>query len=170
MSGLVQYSPSATPSSAAAAVKRGVAEFLAFLAQPEIAAEWHQQTGYLPITKAAYEKTKASGFYEKNPVVQTPLLELTNKEPTENSRGLRFGNMVQIRDMISEEIEAALAFGTGQHATTAGCLEALDGLERQGERFVNIADIGTGTGLVVEALLRRTRHTERVGLRITSAG
>jgi sn-glycerol 3-phosphate transport system substrate-binding protein len=41
--------------------------------------------------------------------VQTPLLELTNKEPTENSRGLRFGNMVQIRDVISEEFEAALA-------------------------------------------------------------
>ena len=35
--------------------------------------------------------------------------ELTNKEPTENSRGLRFGNMVQMRDLWSEEIEAALA-------------------------------------------------------------
>ncbi|MEH2603705.1 ABC-type glycerol-3-phosphate transport system substrate-binding protein [Bradyrhizobium sp. AZCC 1588] len=34
--------------------------------------------------------------------------ELTNKEPTENSRGLRFGNMVQMRDLWSEEIEAAL--------------------------------------------------------------
>ena len=38
-----------------------------------------------------------------------PAIELTNKEPTENSRGLRFGNMVQIRDVVSEEIEAALA-------------------------------------------------------------
>ncbi len=41
--------------------------------------------------------------------LQTPLKELTNKEPTENSRGLRFGNMVQLRDVWSEEIEAALA-------------------------------------------------------------
>ena len=40
--------------------------------------------------------------------LETPLLELTNKEPTENSRGLRFGNMVQLRDIWSEEIEAAL--------------------------------------------------------------
>ena len=38
-----------------------------------------------------------------------PLLELTNKEPTENSKGLRFGNMVQMRDVWSEEIESALA-------------------------------------------------------------
>ena len=40
---------------------------------------------------------------------ETPLKELTNKEPTENSRGLRFGNMVQMRDIWGEEIEAALA-------------------------------------------------------------
>jgi sn-glycerol 3-phosphate transport system substrate-binding protein len=88
---------------------KGVAKFFAFLSDTDRQAKLHQESGYLPITKAAYEKTKASGFYEKNPVLQTPLIELTNKEPTENSRGLRFGNMVQIRDVISEEIEAALA-------------------------------------------------------------
>jgi sn-glycerol 3-phosphate transport system substrate-binding protein len=88
---------------------KGVAQFFTFLSDTDRQAKIHQQTGYMPITKAAYEKTKASGFYEKNPVLQTPVLELTNKEPTENSRGLRFGNMVQIRDVISEEIESALA-------------------------------------------------------------
>jgi sn-glycerol 3-phosphate transport system substrate-binding protein len=88
---------------------KGVAKFFTFLSDTDRQAKLHQESGYLPITKAAYEKTKASGFYEKNPVLQTPLIELTNKEPTENSRGLRFGNMVQIRDVISEEMEAALA-------------------------------------------------------------
>ena len=51
------------------------------------------------------------------------------------------------------EIDAGLAFGTGQHATTAGCLEALDRLERAGRSFTNIADIGTGTGLLAFAAL-----------------
>ena len=51
------------------------------------------------------------------------------------------------------EIDASLAFGTGQHATTSGCLEALDRLERDGARFANIADIGTGTGLLAFAAL-----------------
>jgi sn-glycerol 3-phosphate transport system substrate-binding protein len=88
---------------------KGIAKFFTFLSDTDRQARLHQESGYLPITKAAYEKTKASGFYEKNPVLQTPLIELTNKTPTENSRGLRFGNMVQIRDVIAEEMEAALA-------------------------------------------------------------
>ncbi len=54
---------------------------------------------------------------------------------------------------IPFEIDAGLAFGTGQHATTSGCLEALDRLERDGARFRNIADIGTGTGLLAFAAL-----------------
>ena len=54
---------------------------------------------------------------------------------------------------ISFEIDAGLAFGTGQHATTSGCLAALDRLEREGTRFRNIADIGTGTGLLAFAAL-----------------
>lgn len=56
-------------------------------------------------------------------------------------------------DRINFEIDAGLAFGTGQHATTSGCLDALDRLEQGGRRFFNIADIGTGTGLLAFAAL-----------------
>jgi len=52
------------------------------------------------------------------------------------------------RDSIAFEIDASLAFGTGQHATTSGCLDALDELQRNGCDFTNIADVGTGTGLL----------------------
>src|SRR6185503_16619985 len=54
---------------------------------------------------------------------------------------------------IPFEIDASLAFGTGQHATTSGWLEALDRVERDGMSFGNIADIGTGTGLLAFAAL-----------------
>ncbi len=88
---------------------KGVAKFFSFLSRTDKQIELHQKSGYLPITKAAYEQTKASGFYKEKPYLETPLLELTNKAPTDNSRGLRFGNMVQLRDIWSEEIESALA-------------------------------------------------------------
>jgi len=88
---------------------KGVAKFLTFLSDTDRQVYIHKASGYLPITKAAYEKAKAEGFYKDQPYLETPLLELTNKEPTENSRGLRLGNMVQLRDVWSEEIELALA-------------------------------------------------------------
>jgi sn-glycerol 3-phosphate transport system substrate-binding protein len=88
---------------------KGIAKFFTFLSDTDRQVYLHQVSGYLPITKAAYEKTKASGFYDKNPILEVPLKELTNKPPTENSRGLRFGGMVQMRDVWAEEIEAALA-------------------------------------------------------------
>jgi len=56
-------------------------------------------------------------------------------------------------DRINFEIDAGLAFGTGQHATTAGCLTALDFLEKNGCSPTNVADVGTGTGLLAFAAL-----------------
>jgi sn-glycerol 3-phosphate transport system substrate-binding protein len=88
---------------------KGVAKFFAFLSDTDRQVAIHKLSGYLPITKAAYAKAKEQGFYKDAPYLETPLIELTNKEPTDNSRGLRFGNMVQLRDVWAEEIEAALA-------------------------------------------------------------
>lgn len=49
------------------------------------------------------------------------------------------------------EIEAAMAFGTGHHGTTRGCLNAIDRLARQGFRPRRVADIGAGTGVLAMA-------------------
>ena len=87
----------------------GVAKFFTFLSQTGLQQQLHEDTGYLPITKAAYEATKASGFYEKNPGREIPVLQMTAKLPTENSRGLRLGNLVQIRDIIAEDLETVFA-------------------------------------------------------------
>ena len=56
-------------------------------------------------------------------------------------------------DTVNFEIDAGLAFGTGQHDTTAGCLAALDRLQVAGKQFHNVADIGTGTGLLAFAAM-----------------
>jgi len=85
---------------------RGVAEFLNFLSSTDIQAKWHQDTGYLPITMAAGEKTRADGFYQKNPGTDIAVTQMTAKQPTANSKGLRLGSFDQIRGIIDEELEA----------------------------------------------------------------
>ena len=57
------------------------------------------------------------------------------------------------RARVPIEIEAALAFGTGHHGTTRGCLIALDQL-LQRHRFRNILDVGTGTGVLAIAAVK----------------
>ena len=85
---------------------KGVATFFNFLSSPAVQADWHQFTGYLPITMAAYDLTKQQGFYEENPGTETALKQMTLNQPTSNSKGLRFGNFVQMRDVVYNELEA----------------------------------------------------------------
>ena len=84
---------------------KGVAAFLNFLSSTDIQAKWHQDTGYLPITAAAGDKTKADGFYDKNPGTDIAVIQMTAKAPTANSKGLRLGSFDQIRGIIDEELE-----------------------------------------------------------------
>ena len=112
---------------------KGVAKFFTFLSQTDVQQRLHEVTGYLPITKAAYAATKASEFYEQNPGREIPVIQMTAKPPTENSRGLRLGNLVQIRDIIAEDLEAAFA---GNHEAQAALDDAVkrgNGLLRQFE-------------------------------------
>jgi len=88
---------------------KGVAAFFNHLSKPEVQADWHEFTGYLPITLAAYDLKKKQGFYEKNPQMETALKQMTLNAPTENSRGLRFGNFVQMRDIMYDTLEAIFA-------------------------------------------------------------
>ncbi len=85
---------------------KGVAKFMKYLSSAEVQADWHQFTGYVPITTAAYELSKKQGFYEKNPGTDTAIKQLSLNTPTPNSKGLRFGSFVQTRDIINEEMEA----------------------------------------------------------------
>ncbi len=85
---------------------KGVAKFMNYLSTAPVQAWWHQETGYVPITTQAGVLSKEQGFYDKNPGTDTAAKQLSLNAPTPNSRGLRFGNFVQIRDIINEEMEA----------------------------------------------------------------
>ncbi|MEM7749976.1 MAG: sn-glycerol-3-phosphate ABC transporter substrate-binding protein UgpB [Pseudomonadota bacterium] len=84
---------------------KGAAKFMTYLSSPKVQAWWHQETGYVPITNAAYDLSKKQGFYDKNPGTDTAIIQLRLNKPTTSSKGLRFGNFVQIRDIINDEME-----------------------------------------------------------------
>jgi sn-glycerol 3-phosphate transport system substrate-binding protein len=113
---------------------KGVAEFFAYLSQPEVQAGWHQTTGYLPITRAAYELTRRQGFYERNPGADMAIEQMTLKAPTDNSKGLRLGSFVLIRDTIEEELEAAFAGRKSAKAALDNAVKRGNDLLRQFEK------------------------------------
>ena len=115
---------------------KGVAKFFAFLSDTDRQVAIHKASGYLPITKAAYAKARDEGFYKDHPYLETPLKELTNKEPTANSRGLRLGNMVQLREVWAEEIEQALAGKKSAREALDAAVSRGNQMLRQFERTV----------------------------------
>lgn len=88
---------------------RGVAHFLSYLSLPEVQSDWHQQTGYLPITEAAYYLSKKRGFYEKNPAAEIAVLEVMNNKITPFTKGIRLSNYPEVREKIIDNLEKAFS-------------------------------------------------------------
>jgi len=107
----------------------GVAKFFTYLSQPEVQADWHQFSGYLPITNAAYDLGKEQGYYAANPGSDIAINQITRGTPTPNSKGVRFGNLTQVRDVVDSEFEALLA---GQKTAK----EALDAAVERGNQIL----------------------------------
>ncbi|WP_374405407.1 50S ribosomal protein L11 methyltransferase [Pelagerythrobacter sp.] len=100
-------------------------------AAPELAAEKLPDTDWVTESQQGVEPIRAGRFH-----VHTP------EHPASGEPGT-----------VSFAIPASQAFGTGQHATTAGCLAMLDAMKRRGVIVRNCTDIGTGTGLLAFAAL-----------------
>jgi sn-glycerol 3-phosphate transport system substrate-binding protein len=113
---------------------KGVAKFFRFLSKPEVQASWHQNTGYLPVTRAAFDLTRAQGFYDRNPGTSISIEEITLKPPTENSKGVRLGSFVLIRAVIEDELEQAFSGKKSAQAALDSAVERGNKLLRQFER------------------------------------
>ncbi|MEG9487995.1 sn-glycerol-3-phosphate ABC transporter substrate-binding protein UgpB [Mannheimia indoligenes] len=113
---------------------KGIAKFFDFLSKPEVQAKSHMTTGYLPVTLKAYEITEKSGYYTQNPGTDVPVEQMVRKT-TERTRGIRLGNMPQIRTIVDEELEQVW---TGKKTAQ----QALDNAVKRGnellERFRSV--------------------------------
>ena len=107
---------------------KGVASFFNYLSSPEVQSASHKRTGYLPITKAAFQLTEQSGFYKQNPGTDVAVNQMIRKT-TDKSRGIRLGNYVQIRAIEDEELEQV--WGGKKTAQ-----EALDSIVKRGNELL----------------------------------
>lgn len=107
----------------------GAAAFLDFVAKTETQVWWSKNTGYVPVTKAAYDAMKAEGYFEKHPTREIAIQQLSRGTPNENSRGFRFGNHNQTGAIMLEELQAVW---TGQK----GVQEALDSSVARGNEVL----------------------------------
>ena len=78
------------------------AKFFEYLTSPSVQYFWHKQTGYVPITEAAYEMAKADGHYDRMPAAEVGIQQLS-LDAGDNTRGYRMGFYVQIRDVMNRE-------------------------------------------------------------------
>ncbi len=110
-------------------IYRGIAQFFSYLSLPEVQAYWHQQTGYLPITEAAYYLSKKKGFYAENPAAEIAVLEVMNQKITPYTKGIRLGNYTLVREKIIDYLEKAF------HGELSA-KEALDRAVREGNALL----------------------------------
>jgi len=113
---------------------KGAAKFFAYLSRPGLQAWWHQNTGYMPITRKAYDLSRAQGFYDRNPGTDIAVEQLTLNPPTENSRGLRLGSFLLIRDVIEDELEQAFSGRKSAKSALDSAVKRGNELLRQFER------------------------------------
>lgn len=86
--------------------EKAAAQFLAWLSKPVIAAQWHQRTGFLPLTDAAFRASDVS-FYDRIPGAQM-LVDNMSAVPTETSRGFRLTNYSRIEPVLNQQLNDAL--------------------------------------------------------------
>ncbi|EGR0286136.1 sn-glycerol-3-phosphate ABC transporter substrate-binding protein UgpB [Vibrio cholerae] len=83
---------------------KGVAAFFAYLTKPETQMSWHKTTGYVPVTNAAYDLTKQSGYYQENPDAEVGVKQLSLPEG-EWTKGYRLGYYPQVREVMHREFD-----------------------------------------------------------------
>jgi sn-glycerol 3-phosphate transport system substrate-binding protein len=109
----------------------GIAEFFRFLTDTEVQVAYHKATGYVPITVAAYERAKESGYYREKPSREFAVIELLQGKETPDSRTIRLGNFENVRAAIEEELDKVWAGNaTAQQALDEGVRKGNDILRR----------------------------------------
>lgn len=107
---------------------KATAAFFQYLTSPEVQYMWHRETGYVPITNAAYDMAKADGHYDRFPAAETGIKQLM-LPAGDNTHGYRMGFYVQIRDVENRELAKFLNGETSIE-------DALSTIEKEGNELL----------------------------------
>ncbi|UGA56257.1 extracellular solute-binding protein [Vibrio sp. VB16] len=105
---------------------KGVAAFFNYLTSSEVQMYWHKTTGYVPVTNAAYDMTKTSGYYNENPDAEVGVQQLS-LPGGEWTKGYRLGFYPQIREVMYRETDNIFS----GESTVKNSLEKIDAEAQQ---------------------------------------
>ncbi|WED28195.1 extracellular solute-binding protein [Vibrio sp. DW001] len=105
---------------------KGVAAFFHYLTSSEVQMYWHKTTGYVPVTNAAYDMTKTSGYYNENPDAEVGVQQLS-LPGGEWTKGYRLGFYPQIREVMYRETDNMFS----GESTVKNSLEKIDAEAQQ---------------------------------------
>jgi sn-glycerol 3-phosphate transport system substrate-binding protein len=108
---------------------KGVAAFFNYLTKPETQMYWHKTTGYVPVTNAAYELTKKSGYYKEFPDAEVGVKQLS-LAAGEWNKGYRIGFYPQVREVMNREFDDIFA-------GKVSVKEALDTVETESTKLLD---------------------------------
>jgi sn-glycerol 3-phosphate transport system substrate-binding protein len=108
---------------------KGVAAFFHYLTKPETQMYWHKTTGYVPVTNAAYELTKTSGYYKEFPDAEVGVKQLS-LAAGEWNKGYRIGFYPQVREVMNREFDDIFA-------GKVSVKEALDTVETESTKLLD---------------------------------
>jgi len=108
---------------------KAVAAFFDYLTKADVQMYWHKTTGYVPVTNAAYELTKQSGYYDEKPDAEVGVKQLSLASGQWN-KGYRVGYYPQIREVMHREFDNIFAGKTDVKS-------ALDNVEAESSKLLS---------------------------------
>lgn len=106
-----------------------VAAFFEYLTKPDVQMYWHETTGYVPVTNAAYELTKQSGYYNEFPDAEVGVKQLSLVSGEWN-KGYRVGFYPQVREVMNREFDNIFA---GKESVK----QALDTVQQESNKLLD---------------------------------
>jgi len=114
---------------------KAAVDFILWLMQPEQMSQWHQGTGYMPITKSSQDLLDSQGYFNDNPLLKIAVDQLADAKQTAATAGAIMGAFPQVRDIEEQTIQSVISGGDIDQAATDAKTQADQALSDYNSRL-----------------------------------